>query len=131
MLNKPTLYFRHRRNGASVFRVTEDSSNRMEMLHIATIRPNGEIKAQSKYTPTTSELDQIETWHKDNQANLAAHNAAKVDALVRDMNLMAQWIQADSTDQEVSSHAEPLLMAIHDLRITLVRQMGRRENDKS
>ncbi len=126
MLERPTLYFRRRTNGAAVYRVSEGQNSRLDMQQIAVVRPNGEVKNQGKHEPTPVELDEIATWHAIREEDAKIRDAVRVDALVGDLNIVAQWVQADADDDQIKSAAQPLLMAIHDLRATLVRRLGGR-----
>lgn len=126
MLERPTLYFRRRTNGAAVYRVSEGQNARLDMQQIAVLRPNGEVKNQGKHEPTDIELDEIATWHAAREEGVKARDAERVDALIGDLNIVAQWVQADADNDQITSAAQPLLMAMHDLRATLVRRLGGR-----
>ncbi|MGE4610569.1 MAG: hypothetical protein AAED33_04075 [Paracoccaceae bacterium] len=40
------------------------------------------------------------------------------------MNAAAQWLQSGATDTQVTDNAQTILMAMHDLRSTLVQKMS-------
>lgn len=126
MFQRPTLYFRRRANGAAVYRVSEGANARLDLQQIAVLRPNGEVKNQGKHEPTDAELDEIATWHAERDEGAKAREALRVDALIGDLNIVAQWVQADADDTQIKAAAQPLLMAMHDLRATLVRRLGGR-----
>lgn len=115
MLDKlPPLYFRRRRNGAAVFRVLETPYKRLELELIAVLKPGGEILPRGN-GPTAEERTQI-----------SAQPLAGPDIL-DDLGQAAQWLQAEADDQTLRAHAQDILLAIHDLRSTLVKRLGRIE----
>lgn len=124
MFDRPTLYFRRKDNGAAVFRVTETQHSRLELQQIAMLKQNGEIKSQNKQEVTDAERTEIEAWHETRQAGQAAQDFARIDTLIGEMNAAAQWLQSNANDEQVTATAEPLLMAMHDLRTTLVKAMS-------
>lgn len=127
MIKRPTLYFRRKDNGATVYRITSGDHSRLDMQQIAVLKQNGEVKSQGKQQPTETELAEITAWHEVSKAEQKARDAARIDQLIIDMNATAQWIQANATDKQISQTAEPILMAMHDLRSTLVRRMAGRD----
>jgi hypothetical protein len=125
MLDKPKLYFRRKDNGAGVYRVDAQNSNRMDLQHIAVVKQNGDIKVQNKQELSQDELAEINAWFTARKAEQGARDSARLDMLVGEMNHAAQWLQSDATGDEIMQTAQPLLMAMHDLRTTLVKQMAR------
>ncbi len=126
MLERPTLYFRRKDNGAAVYRIGEGSHARLDLVQIAVLKQNGEVKPQGKLLPSESELAEIEAWHQERKSEQKTRDATRVDQFIGEMNSMAQWIQANANDKQISQSAQPLLMAMHDLRTTLVRRMSGR-----
>lgn len=124
MFGQPSLYFRRKGNGAAVYRLLSGQNARLDMQQIAVLKPSGEVKSQGKNKPTEAELAQIIAYHTEREAGRAARDGARVDALIGDMNATAQWLQADANDTQVNETAKTLLMAIHDLRTTLVKRMA-------
>lgn len=123
MLELPNLYFRRKGAGAVVYRTDTGQQSRLDMQQIAILKPNGEVKPHGKHMPTATELDEITNWHAARVSGQSQRDAANLDNLVTDMNATAQWVQSDATDGQIQDVTEPLLMAIHDLRSTLVRRM--------
>ena len=124
MFDRPTLYFRRKDNGAAVYRIASGDHSRLDMQQIAVLKQNGDVKPQGKQQPTEAELIEITTWYDARKANQKTRDAARIDQLITDMNATAQWIQANATDKQIAQSAEPILMAMHDLRATLVRRMA-------
>ncbi len=121
---KPLLYFRRRENSAAVYALNETNSGRLEMQQVAVVKYNGEIKPQNKVTLTTEQIAEINAWAETRKEGQAARDNAMIDQLVGELNKMSQWIQADATNDQVRAASEPLLLAMHDLRSTIVRQLG-------
>ncbi len=124
MLDRPTLYFRRKGNGAAVYRVATGEHARLDLLQIAVLKQNGEVKPSGKQDPTVAELAEITTWHDTRKAEQLARDTAQVDRLVGDMNAVTQWVQARASDKQIAQAAQPILMAMHDLRATLVRRLS-------
>ena len=127
MFDRPTLYFRRKGNGAAVYRISDGEHARLDMLQVAVLKRNGEVKASGKQEPTEVELGEIAAWYEVRNSEQTTRDAAQVDQLVGELNAVAQWVQADASDQQVAQSAQPILMAIHDLRTTLVRRMAGRD----
>ena len=124
MFDRPNLYFRRKDNGAAVYRISTGDHARLDMQQIAVLKQNGEVKPQGKQQPTASELTEISAWNEARKAGQETRDAAQIDQLITDLNAAAQWVQANATDKQISQNAEPILMAMHDLRATLVRRMA-------
>ena len=124
MFDRPNLYFRRKDNGAAVYRIATGDHSRLDMQQIAVLKQSGEVKPQGKQQPTESELLEIAAWHDARKAGQETRDAAQIDQLITDINAAAQWVQANATDKQISQNAEPILMAMHDLRATLVRRMA-------
>ena len=124
MFDRPTLYFRRKDNGAAVYRIATGEHARLDMQQIAILKQNGEVKPSGRQEPTEGELAEIAAWHDARKAEQKTRDAARVDRLVGDMNAVAQWVQASANDKQITQNAQPILMAMHDLRATLVRRLS-------
>lgn len=127
MFDRPTLYFRRKDNGAAVYRIATGEHARLDLQQIAVLKQNGEVKPSGKQTPTEAELSEIAEWHDARKSEQKTRDAARVDRLIGDMNAVAQWVQANANDKQIAQSAQPILMAMHDLRTTLVRRMAGRD----
>lgn len=130
MLDKPGLYFRRRDKGASVFgasvfRIESGPHGRMDMVQIATLKPNGEVKTANKQTVDDLEMTQILDWFAARQSTQVARDTARIDGLIGDMNRATQWLQSDATREQVVEHSQDLLISLHDLRTTLVKRLSK------
>lgn len=124
----PEFFFRVRENGAAVFRVdTENRQRRMELDQIAVVNVrNGEIKPQGQYKLTPEEITAIESWMEERRTVLAQRDLDDIHRAIDHMNLTAQWAQSRATDEELEEVTDRLLLAMHDLRSTLVRKKADR-----
>ncbi|MEL7214530.1 MAG: hypothetical protein AAGJ96_01170 [Pseudomonadota bacterium] len=120
-----TLFFRTRDNGAMVFRIdTENRQRRLEMQQIATVNlRSGEIKPHNAHTViAAAERNEIEKWIVGRRRELNARDMQDVDRLIDQLNWAAQWVQSRATKDQIEEQADPLMMAMHDLRSQIVRK---------
>ncbi|MFG6590714.1 hypothetical protein [Sulfitobacter sp. 1A12157] len=124
----PDYYFRIRENGAAVFRL--DAANRqrrieMEQIAVVNIR-NGEVKPHGQHRLTEADQTEIARWTKARRETLAAREIDDIRRAVEHLNLTTQWAQSRATDAELEAVTDELLLAMHDLRSTLVRKKADR-----
>jgi hypothetical protein len=126
------LYFRTRENGAMVFRIdTENRQRRLEMIQIAVVNiRSGEVKPHNDAIITAHERTEIEKWLIARRKQLNAREVEDVERLIDQMNWATQWAQARATADQIETYGNPLLMAMHDLRSTIVRKKVRQNEDK-
>ncbi|MFT5785334.1 MAG: hypothetical protein ACI9KK_000680 [Ascidiaceihabitans sp.] len=124
----PEYYFRVRENGAAVFRVdTENRQRRIEMDQIAIINMrNGEIKPHGERTLSKADLARIHTWMEERSAVLAHRDIDDIHRVVDYLNLTTQWVQSKASPDQLEDVTDALLLAMHDLRSTLVRKKADR-----
>ena len=124
----PDYYFRVRENGGVAFRVdTENRQRRIEMDQIAVMSiRNGEIKPHGDRTLSEDDLNAIRTWMAERQATLAHRDMDDIYRAVDYLNLTTQWVQSKAADEQLESVTDTLLLAMHDLRTTLVRKKANR-----
>ncbi len=124
----PEYYFRVRENGSAVFRAdTENRHRRIEMDQIAVVNiRNGAIKPHGEYVLTDADLAHIQTWMEDRNQVLAHRDIDDIHRAVDYMNLTTQWVQSKATDEQLDAVTDGLLLAMHDLRSTLVRKKADR-----
>jgi len=129
MAMKPdSLYFRVRENGATVFRVdTENRQRRIEMDQIAVANSNnGQIKPHNETPPTPEEMARIETWISNRRQVLDRRAIDDIFRAVDYLNLTTHWAQTKASDEHLEQFTDQLLMAMHDLRMVLVRKKSDR-----
>ena len=124
----PNYYFRVRENGAAVFRVsTENRQRRIELEEIAVVNvKNGNVKPHGDTDLTKADKTAIADWLAARQAQLAAREVDDILRAVDHLNLTTQWVQSRASDAQLDAVTDALLMAMHDLRSTLVRKKADR-----
>ena len=124
----PPYYFRVRDNGAFVFRVdTENRQRRIEMDQIAVVNiRNGEIKPHGGRELTPEDLAAIKQWMKERNRLLAYRDIDDIHRAVDYLNTTTQWAQSKATDEQLEAVTDALVLAMHDLRTTLVRKKSER-----
>jgi hypothetical protein len=122
------LYFRVRDNGAAVFRIDiENRQRRLDLDQIAVVNTNnGQIKSQGDNPPDKEEMAQIEAWLAARQKILEDRTLDDIFRAIDHLNLTAHWAQSKASDDELEKFTDPLLMAMHDLRMVLVRKKSDR-----
>lgn len=124
----PEYYFRVRENGAAVFQIdTENRQRRIEMDQIAVINiRNGDIKPHGGHTLSPEDEKAIRKWMRARSETLARRDIDDIFRAVDNMNLTTQWAQSKATDDQLEAVTDGLLLAMHDLRSTLVRKKADR-----
>ncbi|WP_136439618.1 hypothetical protein [Pacificoceanicola onchidii] len=124
----PEFYFRTRDNGAMVFRVdTENRQRRIDLDQIAVVNLNkGEIRPHGDHVLTEAEVDAIETWMAERKAALAAREIDDIRRTVDHLHQVAQWAQSRAEPEALEAVTDELLLAMHDLRLVLVRRKADR-----
>jgi len=120
----PNYYFRVRENGAAVFRVdTENRQRRIEMDQIAIINMrNGEIKPHGERRLSEDDLARIHGWMEERASILANRDIDDIYRAVDYLNLTTQWVQSKANPDQLDMVTDALLLAMHDLRSTLVHK---------
>ena len=124
----PDHYFRIRENGAVVFRVdTDNRQRRIELAEIATVNvKNGNVKPHGDAVLSPPDHAAIADWLNARVALLADRDVDDILRAVDHLNLTAQWVQSRATDDQLDSVTDALLLAMHDLRMVLVRRKSER-----
>ncbi|NJM82550.1 MAG: hypothetical protein HC844_08650 [Tabrizicola sp.] len=124
----PEYYFRIRENGAAVFRVeTENRQRRIELIEIATVNVrNGNIKPHGDTALSDQDLQVIGDWLTARVTQLAAREVEDILRTVDHLNLTTQWAQSRASAAELDAVTDALLLAMHDLRMVLVRKKSER-----
>ena len=124
----PDYYFRVKENGAAVFRIdTETRNRRIEMDQIATINiNNGQVKPNGERTLSERDETVIAEWMEERSALLARRDIDDIHRAVDYLNITTQWVQAKASPEQIDEIADPLLLAMHDLRTVLIRKKADR-----
>lgn len=120
----PELYFRVRDGGAAVFRVDAENRDRRLVLEpVASVNlGNGRIRPQGGRDLSPGETEVIETWVAARREELAARRLDDIFRAVDHLNQTAHWAQTEAAAAEVAEVADALLLAMHDLRMVLIRR---------
>lgn len=126
--NLPEYYFRIRENGAVVFRVdTENRQRRIEMEEIAIVNVrNGSVKPHGDRALSDAEKGVIADWMAQRLDLLSQRDIDDIHRAVDYLNVTTQWAQSKATDDQLEQVTDSLLMAMHDLRVVLVRKKADR-----
>ncbi|MFW2541397.1 hypothetical protein ACN2XU_02055 [Primorskyibacter sp. 2E107] len=124
----PEFYFRTRDNGAMVYRVdSENRQRRIDLDQIAVVNLNkGEIRPHGDHSLTEAETAAIEQWMDTRRATLAAREFDDIRRTVDQLHHAAQWAQSRATADALEAVTDDLLLAMHDLRLVLVRKKADR-----
>ncbi|MBC7164356.1 MAG: hypothetical protein H5U15_05065 [Roseovarius sp.] len=124
----PDYYFRVRENGAFVFRVdTGNRQCRIDMAQIAVVNiRKGEIKPHGERELTPGDMAAIEAWMAERLELLESRAIDDILRAVDYLNATTHWVQSKATDAQLDRVTDALLLAMHDLRTTLVRKKADR-----
>lgn len=124
----PDYYFRIRENGAAVFKVdTENRQRRIDLEEIAIVNvKNGAIKPHGERVLTAEDKAAIRDWMQARIEALAARDIDDILRAIDHLNLTAQWAQSRASDAALELVTDKLLLAMHDLRMILVRKKSER-----
>ncbi len=125
----PEYYFRVRENGALVFRLdTENQLRRIEMEPIATVNiRKREIRPQGDRELAAHDLEVIGEWMAERIELLDYRDLDDIHRAVDGLNMTTQWVQSKASDAQLEEVTDALLLAMHDLRMVLVRKKAARE----
>ena len=124
----PDYYFRIRENGAVVFRVdTENRHRRIDMDQIAVVNiRNGTIKPHGDRELSARDTDVIQDWMEERLSLMIERDIDDIRRAIDHLNMTTHWAQSKATDEQLETVTDQLLLAMHDLRSTLVRKKADR-----
>ena len=97
----------------------------MDQIAIANIR-NGDIKPQGDRELSDEDITHIRAWMKERTALLARRDMDDIHRAIDHLNLTTHWVQSKASDEQLEEVTDALLLAMHDLRSTLVRKKSSR-----
>ena len=125
------LYYRHRKQGAQVFRMeVANRQRRIELNQIASITNQGDIVPHKRRPASDAELAEIAEWWDGWQKRRDAGALNQTEAFMADLNQFTNWIAKGASDTEIDTLSDDLLMALLDLRQTIVRRLSNIETDE-
>ncbi|MFT6696851.1 MAG: hypothetical protein ACJAXU_002359, partial [Paracoccaceae bacterium] len=105
----------------------ENRQRQLEMDQIAVANTNnGQIKPHGNEPATPEEIKAIEAWIVARQKELAGRDIDDIMRAVDHLKLTAHWAQTKASDDDLEAFTDQLLMAMHDLRMVLVRKKSDR-----
>ena len=117
------LYFRIKDNGATVFRINDETRQRrldLQPVAEANVR-NGDIKLRKDVTLSDAELSEIKAWLDARSTELQGREIEQARLTIEQLNTTANWISSKPDEALADAISEDLLMAMHDLRTAIVR----------
>jgi len=124
------LFYRVSKLGADVYRI--DLQNRLRRLDLEKIAEidvlSDNIIAEAGKSHSQEEVSDMQLWCQSRREQLELRSQNDINRLVEAMNHAANWIDNDATDSQTDKITDSLLMAMHDLRATLVRKMAAKKN---
>ena len=117
------LYFRIKDNGATVFRINDETRRRrldLQPVAKANVR-NGDIKLRKDVTLSDAELSEIKAWLDARSTELQGREIEQARLTIEQLNTTANWISSKPDEALADAISEDLLMAMHDLRTAIVR----------
>lgn len=120
-----TLYYRHRTNGVTVFRMeVSNRQRRIELNQIASISRRGEIVPHKRNVPSEAELAEMADWFVTWQARSDAEQLDETEKFLVEINHFTDWVHRRADDGEIDAQSDALLMALLDLRQVIVRRLS-------
>ena len=117
------LYFRIKDNGATVFRINDETRQRrldLQPVAKANVR-NGDIKLRKDVTLSDAELSEVYAWLDARSTELQGREIEQARLTIEQLNTTANWISSKPDEALADAISEDLLMAMHDLRTAIVR----------
>lgn len=119
------LYYRIRKQGAVVFRMeVSNRQRRVELNQIAIINGKGEIRPHNRRTPSDAEIVEIAAWWADWEHRKAQGDLTDTEDFMATLNQFTQWVEKEASQAEINAASDPLLLALLDLRQTIVRRLS-------
>ena len=124
------LYYRHRENGVTVFRMeVANRQRRIELNQVATITRHGEIVPHKRRTPTPEELTEVQQWWDNWQVRRDAGDLDEAEEFITELNLFADWAARKADAAQIDKQSDALLTALLDLRQVIVRRLSEDDGD--
>lgn len=118
-----------RPNGATVFRIAENADRRrisLDQIAVVNLR-TGNVRCNETDPPKDRELRAISDWISDRQAQTARDRYRGVLDLCDRLGETAHWLQTEASQEDLDRLEPLLLVALHDVRRTLMKARNRRD----
>ncbi len=119
------LFYRVSKQGADVYRIDlQNRLRRLDLQKIAEIDLANEAVLQIKGVELSKEeQSDMQNWRKMRLGQLELRSQNDINRLIEALNHAANWIETKADDKQINEIGDPVLMAMHDLRATIVRKM--------
>ncbi|MEM7060067.1 MAG: hypothetical protein AAF557_20995 [Pseudomonadota bacterium] len=125
------LYYRHRENGVTVFRMeVANRQRRIELNQIATIMEDGEVVPHKRRAPSEAELAEIGTWRQNWTEKQEADAFDETEKFIEQLNLFTDWAARKAPAKQIDVQSDALLTALLDLRQVVVRRLSEGPSDE-
>ena len=113
-------------SGADVYRIDlQNRLRRLDLEKIAQIHLSKDIISKiDGITLSDEETADMRNWQKRRQDQLELRRQNDINRLVEAMNQAADWVQNEASAKQLENIQDQVLMAMHDLRATMVRKMA-------
>lgn len=122
------LFYRVSKQGADVYRI--DLQNRLKRLDLEKIAEidlaGNAISKTEGMSHSAEEQADMQNWCEMRKNQLELRSQNDINRLVEALNHAANWIETEASDEQLSTMGDPVLMAMHDLRATIVRKMSQK-----
>ena len=124
------LYFRHHDQGAQVFRMeVANRQRRIQLNRIATVTAHGDVVPQGDCSASEPELARIRSDWAAWRQRRDDGNLSPTETFMAELNRFTDWVASDAPNSEVDTLSDDLLLALLDLRQTVVRRLSEIESE--
>ena len=124
------LYFRHHDQGAQVFRMeAANRQRRIQLNEIASVTGGGDVTPRGDRPSSDAELAEIRTVWTSWQQRRDAGELSATETFMAELNRFTDWVATEAPDSEVDALSDDLLLALLDLRQTVVRRLSDMDPD--
>ncbi len=119
------LFYRVSKQGADVYRIDlQNRLRRLDLQKIAEIDLNTKSIVQIKGIELSEEeQSDMHNWRNMREDQLELRSQNDINRLVESLNHAANWVENEANQDQIKKIGDPVLMAMHDLRATIVRKM--------
>lgn len=124
------LYFRHQDQGAQVFRMeVANRQRRIQLYQIASVTEAGNVTPQGDCATTDAEVAEIRAEWTSWRQRRDAGELNPIETFMAELNRFTDWVASDAPNSEVDALSDDLLLALLDLRQTVVRRLSNIDPD--
>jgi hypothetical protein len=87
---------------------------------------NGTIKPHGDRELSARDTEVIQDWMEERLSLMIERDIDDIRRAIDHLNMTTHWAQSKATDEQLETITDQLLLAMHDLRSTLVRKKADR-----